>query len=132
MTTTDTRPSVRTGIGRVELAPEAIPPAVRSRFRANLAGCWHLVLSVVLIQAADVITTYIGLAAGYVEENGLLRPLIGSSPIGTTALKLGAVLAVVSLALFRLPLTRARVAVGLALALSLIGPLLNLATLLGR
>jgi hypothetical protein len=42
--------------------------------------------------------------------------------VGTLALKLGAVAAVLTLALARLPLRRAQVAICLALVLSLIGP----------
>jgi hypothetical protein len=132
MARTDSRPSIRTGVGRVELVPEPTQARVRSRVRTNLAGCRYLLIAAVVAQAADVVTTQLGIGAGYVEQNALLRPLVGSGPLGTLAVKVAAVLAVMAVALFRLPLLRARVAVGLALALSLIGPFLNIVTLLGR
>jgi hypothetical protein len=80
-----------------------------------------------------VVTTQIALTrGGYFEANRLMSPVVYGSPIGTLALKLGAVVAVLALALVRLPKNRALVAVSLALALSLIGPVANLAALLGR
>ena len=125
---------LRVHVGRVELVPEPPPARVRfTRFRANLVACRFLLAAVLIAQVADVVTTQVALArGGFVEENGLLRAVVYGGSVGTLALKLGAVVAVLALALTRLPTRRARVAVALALALSLIGPLANLSALLGR
>jgi hypothetical protein len=120
-------------VGRVELLP--VPPAKVwfARLRGNVHACRWLIVTVVAAQMADVITTQIALTrGGFFEANGLMSPVVYGSPIGTLALKLGAVVAVLALALVRLPRRRALVAVGLALALSLIGPVANLVALLGR
>src|ERR1700686_2100151 len=126
--------ALRVHVGRVELVPEPPPARVRfTRFRANLAACRFLLAAVLIAQVADVVTTQIALTrGGFVEENGLLRSVVYGGPVGTLALKLGAVLAVLTWALLRLPTRRTRGAVGLALALSLIGPVANLAALFGR
>jgi len=126
--------ALRVHVGRVELVPEPPPTRIRfTRLRANLVACRLLLAAVLVAQVADVVTTQIALArGGFVEENGLLRSVVYGGPVGTLALKLGAVLAVLTGAMLRLPPRRTRVAVGLALALSLIGPLANLAALVGR
>jgi hypothetical protein len=124
---------LRVHVGRVELIPEAAAKVWLARLRANVHACRFLLVVVVAAQLADVITTQIALTrGGYFEANGLMSGVVYGSPIGTLALKLGAVVAVLAVALTRLPKNRALGAVGLALALSLIGPVANLAALLGR
>jgi len=123
----------RVHIGHVELVPDATaPPRARfTRFHSNLADTRALIVALVLAQIVDALTTYVALGrGGYVEENPLMRWLVGASPAGTMAVKIVAILGVVALALLRLPLRRARVAVGVAVVLSLIGPLTNVASLL--
>ena len=121
----------RLHVGRVELVPE--PSAVRfARLRGNLIACRFLLAAVLLAQLADVLTTQIALGRGFVETNGVLLSLAHGSEVGAVALKLVAVIAVLTLALIRLPARRARVAVVLALALSAIGPIANVAGPLGR
>jgi hypothetical protein len=124
---------LRVHVARVELLLELAAKVWFARLRPNLHACRWLLVAVVAAQLADVITTQIALSrGGYFEANGLMSGVVYGSPIGTLALKLGAVVAVLALALVRLPRSRALVAVGLALALSLIGPVANLAALLGR
>jgi hypothetical protein len=122
----------RIGVGRVELVPE---PRLRfERLRSSLAdtACRLLVLGALIAQAADSLMTAVALGrSGYYERNPLFGSTAGS-PIASLCVKLGAILAVLSVALLRLPTRRARMAVGLAFALSAIGPLLNTATLFGR
>ena len=124
---------LRVHVGRVELVPEAPAKVWLDRLRANVHACRFLLVAVVVAQLADVITTQVALSrGGYFEANGLMSGVVYGSPIWTLALKLGAVVGVLALALIRLPKSRALVAVALALALSLIGPVANLAALLGR
>ena len=120
----------RLHVGRVELVPE--PSAVRfARLRGNLIACRFLLAAVLLAQLADVLTTQIALGRGFVETNGVLLSLAHGSEVGAVALKLVAIVAVLTLALIRLPARRARVAVVLALALSAIGPIANVAHVVG-
>lgn len=123
------RQASRVHVGRVELIAEQ--PVARSRFRANLAACRWLLVAVLLVQLADIVSTQVALFRGFVEENGVPLGLVHGSAVGAVALKLAAILAVLALALVRLPAHRARVAVSLALALSLIGPVANIAALVG-
>ena len=124
----------RTLVGRVELIPEPSSSGIRfARLRGNLVACRFLLAAVLLAQIADVLTTQIALGrGGFVEMNGLLLSLAHGSEIGTVVLKLAALVGVLTLALARLPAHRARVAVVLALALSVIGPVANVAAMLGR
>jgi uncharacterized membrane protein len=128
------RRGYRTGVGHVELvAEEPVRTARFATLRGNIADTVVrvLVYCVVLAQLADGVTTRIALdRPGYQETNALLRPLLGVSPVAVSVLKLSAVLAVVLIALSRVPHPRARAAVGLALGLSLIGPVANIITLL--
>lgn len=121
----------RIGVGRVELVPE---PARFATLRANVADalCRLFVLGVLVAQAVDTLTTTIALRqSGYFERNALLGTL-AASPAAALVVKLAAIGAVIALALLRLPTRRARVALTLALVLSVVAPIINVATLLGR
>ncbi len=121
----------RIGVGRVELVSHG-PPHGSGRFRTNLADpmCRALLGAVAAAQLADAATTYVALRRNLIELNPLFRPLLVWSPWIADVVKFSAIGAVVALALVRLPLWRARSAVFLAVALSLIGPLANLRALL--
>jgi uncharacterized membrane protein len=131
---TPVRRGYRLGVGRVELVAEDPPQAVRfATLRGNIADLVVrvLVYFVVLAQLADAVTTRIALnRPGFQETNALFRPLLGLNPQMANTLKLGAVLAVILFALSRIPHPRARAALVLALGLSLVGPVLNILTLL--
>jgi hypothetical protein len=93
----------------------------------NLRSCWYLFAAVVMVQVGDALVTQIAISRrGNFEANVVLRPLMDRSLAAVIAVKLTAVLAVVTLALARLPLGHARLAVGFALVLSLMGPLAGL------
>ena len=120
-------------VGRVELVPEPEPVVPWARLRENLVACRFLITAVVLEQVADIVTTIVALSrGGYYETNSVLLTLSHGSEIGAVILKLAAIVAVLTLALARLPVHRARVAVVLALGLSLIGPMVNVLALQGQ
>jgi hypothetical protein len=114
-------------VGRVELVDDGLSQP-SGGLRSNLADpvCRALIVLVVTAQLADAVTTNVGLQRHLIELNPLFRTLLAWSPWLADAIKLGALAAVVVLALIRLPLGRARSALLLAVALSLIGPLANL------
>ncbi len=123
----------RVGVGTVELVPErAGDPSVRAVLD-NLADRVSVLFVGIVIaaQVADVVTTMRALAARVgIEDNPLLRQLMLHSPAAAYAVKLLLVGAVLLLVLSRLRGRRAHVALGVAAALSLIAPLLNIALLM--
>jgi len=133
MQQTDRARGQRIGVGRVELVPEQ--PALRlGTVRANAAdaACRVLFLAVLLAQAADTLTTTFALHQSGAYEINPATGVLAMRPALALAVKLGAVVAVCLIALVRLPVQRARVALTLAFALSIIAPVLNLATLWGH
>lgn len=125
----EARGRLRTGVGLLEV--EAGTAALSASLWTKLAACWVLLVGLVAAQMADAVTTAVALAQpGYLEENSVMRVVTGAGFGATLAVKLGAVLVVVALALWRLPVRRARVALALALGLSLVGPVANTVTLL--
>lgn len=123
----------RVGTGSIEIEPERAATA-GGRLRTNLPRCRWLLVALTVAQLADEVTTRIALGSSrYVERNPLMSHMFGSG-IGVLGfgIKAGAVLAVITVAMFRLAPKRAQVAVALALALalSLIGPVVNTVVLL--
>ena len=128
----DTRWHLRIGVGHLEVDADPAPPVASwpGRLRTSMAACWPLVVGIVCAQLTDVATTAIALAQpGYYEQNVLMRQVTAAGVAAILGVKLGAVLAVILLALWRLPRRRARVALALALGLTLVGPVANLVTL---
>lgn len=122
----------RVGTGSIEIEPERAASA-GERLRTNLPRCRWLLAALAVAQIADEVTTRIALASSRnVERNPLMSHLFGSGIGGVLGfvLKAAAVLAVIAVAMFRLAPKRAQVAVALALALSLIGPVVNTVVLL--
>jgi len=122
------RRSSRVYRGRVEVELEApARPARYARLRANLSDprCILLLVGACLAQAADAITTAVGLQrAGRYEANVLMHDAV-TQPVTSGLLKVMLVLLVSGLALLRLPTRQARFALFIALALSAIAPIQN-------
>jgi len=123
------RQRVHYGVGRLEIVPE---PVRFARLRENLSSCRNLVFAVLLAQAEDGLTTFVAFSRGYVEDNPLQRPMTSASMGVAVGLKLIVMFAMMTLVLSRLPTRRARIALRVALAMSLVAPVLNTLTLLGR
>lgn len=133
----------------VELVGHVVPAAARRPGRrwlpsraelvANLRGNLRDEVSVMLVvalfvaQVADLWTTHVALASnGLQEKNPLFRPLIHSVPGLADAVKLAAVALMVTLAMAVLQRPRARGALLLAAALSLVAPISNLLLVASR
>ena len=118
---------------RVELEPE--PEAPRETWLRrhtgnlvdNVADRWSLGLFIgaLLAQAADSITTAIALSGhALIEDNGLMRSAV-TAPAAAGVLKLLVVGLVCLLAMMRLPVRYARLALLLAFAVGAFAPLQN-------
>ena len=120
----------RVGVGIVELVPEARVDRSLQTLVENLSDriCALLVAIVALAQLADVVTTSRALSiSAYVESNPILRALLVRSPASAYAVKCLVVAAMVLFVLSRLRGRRAQFALGVAGAVSVVAPLLNLA-----
>jgi len=118
---------------RVELEPEPETPrrAWLRRHTGNLvdnvADRWTLGLFIgaLLAQVADSITTAIALSGhALMEDNGLMRAAV-TQPAAAAGLKLLAIGLVCLLAMMRLPVRYARLALLLAFAVGAFAPLQN-------
>ena len=124
--------------GLVEVVPETsgqpAAAAVRiSHLRENLTdvACRLLFAGACLAQIADAVTTVIGLGQhGRFEANFLMREAV-TTPAMVGVLKLILVALVCAVAMLRLPVHRARVALLLAMSLGAIAPIQNVFQILG-
>jgi hypothetical protein len=122
----------RVGVGLVEIVPEHVEDRSLRTLKDNLHNrvCALLVAIVVAAQVADVVTTYRALAGNlYIENNPVLRALIVRSPPAAYAVKMLIIFGMVLVVLSRLRGRRARIALAVAAAISLIAPLMNFALL---
>ncbi|MHB8719159.1 MAG: DUF5658 family protein [Candidatus Dormibacteria bacterium] len=134
--------AVQTGEAVLELVGRAVPPigatstpptAERGPRRGNLRDNVRDEVSIFLLavlfvaQVADVWTTHLALARSDLQErNPLFAALIRSGPVLADLIKLGGVAAAVALAMLVLPRPRARGALLLAAAMSIVAPISNL------
>jgi hypothetical protein len=120
--------------GHVELVPEPVSGARRyARLRENIADPWSVMFFAAagLAQLADAFTTWLGLhRGGRFEANFLMRAAV-TQPVAVGLLKVLIVVLLSTLVMMRLPVQRARIALLLVFALSLIAPIQNLFQILG-
>jgi uncharacterized membrane protein len=121
---------LRTGVGRLEIVEEADhEPLLRLRANLGDAACRLLAVCLLLAQALDALTTTIALQRSSFYESNVLARSLAASPLTGLAVKLCAAFIVLALVLLRLPTRQARMAVRLALVLSMLAPIANLVTL---
>jgi len=118
------------GTGRVELVAE---PLRFERLRTNVVDrvCRLLLTAALAAQLADVAITSVMVGGGGWSERNVVMAGVATNPALGAFVKVGALATLSVIALSRLPLRHARVALGVAATLSAVGPLLNLVQLVG-